>query len=112
MTRQDAAPLPPASPSSARACPAWACGLDPAVDHPVLAAGLKEHIPALQPLAVELDHDLAVAPLDRVVGAGVPDHHLAAAVLAFGDLARELEVFERVVLDVHCEVVLLGVRRD
>ena len=50
--------------------------------------------------------------LSRLVGAAVPDLHLAGAVLALRDLAGEVDVVERVVLDVHREVVALGVGRD
>ena len=53
----------------------------------------------------------------RVVGAGrlprapVPDDHVAAAVLALGDDALEVEVLDRVVLDVHREPPRLRVER-
>ena len=82
------------------------------MDHPVLAAGLKENVAALQSLPVKGDHHLAIRPLDGLVGSFVPDQHLAPAVLALRYLAGELEVFERVVLDVDRQVVLLGVGRD
>ena len=82
-----------------------------AVDHPVLAVGLKEHVAALQALAVEDDHHLPVRPLLDVVGAFVPDQDLARAVVALGDLAMKVDVVERVVLDVDREVVLLRVGR-
>ena len=61
---------------------------------------------------MEDDHHLVLLPLHRLVGAVVPDQHLAATVLAFGDLALEVDVVEGVVLDVDGEVVPLGVGRD
>ena len=82
------------------------------VDHPVVAARLKEDVFACQPLAVEFDHDLALGPFDGLVGARVPDGDSPAAVLALWDLARELEVLERVVLHVDGEVILFGIGRD
>ena len=57
------------------------------------------------------DHLLAVAPLLELVGAGIPDRHLAAAVLAGRDRALERAVLDRVVLGLHGEVVLLRVGR-
>ena len=42
-----------------------------------------------------------VVGLDRLPGAGVPDDDVAAAVLAGRDHALEVEVLDRVVLDVH-----------
>ena len=71
--------------------------------------GANAHVPALKALAAKVDHDLTIAPLDGLVGAFVPDLDLACTVLARGDLARELEVFERMVLDVDSEMVLLGI---
>src|SRR5438045_4621389 len=59
-----------------------------AMDHPVVAAGLKKYVATRQPLAVELDHDLAIGPLHGVVSSGVLAHHLAPALLTFRDLAR------------------------
>ena len=82
------------------------------VDHPVLALGLEEDVLARQPLAVEGDHHLVLAELVRLVGALVPDLHLPGAVLALRDLPREVDVLERVVLDVDGEVVALRVVRD
>src|SRR5216684_4719006 len=83
-----------------------------AVDHPILAIGLEEHVPALHSLSVQRDHDLAIRPLLGLVRTAVPDLHGATAVLALWDLTREVDVVQRVVLDVDGEVVLLGVRRD
>src|SRR5216683_4614925 len=83
-----------------------------AVDHPVLAIGLEEHVPALHSPSMQHDHHLAIRPLLGLVRAAVPDLHGATAVLALWDLTREVDVVQRVVLDVDGEVVLLGVRRD
>jgi len=80
-----------------------------AVDHPVLAIGPEEHVAALHPLAVEDDHDLAVRPLLGLVRPVVPDRDVTRAVVAGRDVAPEVDVVERVVLDVNGEVVLLGV---
>ena len=66
-----------------------------------LAAGADEHEAAAGPLAVHRDDDLARVPLLGLVGAGVPDRHRAAAVLAGRDLAGELQVLHRVVLGAH-----------
>ncbi len=44
--------------------------------------------------------------LDELVGAPIPDLDGAGAVLARRDLALEIAVVERVVLDVHREVPL------
>ena len=71
------------------------------MDHPVLRlARVKQRVLALQALAVEGDDHLVVAKLVAVVGAHVPDLHAAGAVAAGGDLALEVDVAERVVLDV------------
>ena len=51
-------------------------------------------------------------PLQLLVGAPVPDVDLAAAVAALGDLAREVDVLQRVVLHMHGQVVALGIGRD
>ena len=79
------------------------------MDHPVLAIGLEEHVATLDPLAVQDDHHLPVRPLLRLVRAAVPDLHRASAVLPLRDLAGEVDVVERVILDVNGEVVLLWV---
>ncbi len=83
-----------------------------AVDHPVFALRLEEHVLALQALAVEHRDHLVVAPLLGLVRALVPDLHRPGAVLALGNLTGEVDVLERVVLDVHGEVIALGVHRD
>ena len=48
----------------------------------------------------------------RLVGAAVPDPHLAGAVLSLGDLPFEVAVLQGVVLDVDRQVVAAGVFRD
>ena len=63
-------------------------------------------------LAVERDHHLTVAPLVRLVRAGVPHVHRAAAVFALRDVAGKREVFHRVVFGVHREMVALRIGRD
>lgn len=82
-----------------------------AVHHPVLAVGLEQHVLAGNALAVEGDHHLALAELVRLVRAPVPDADLPAAVLAFGDFAREVDVAQRVVLRLDGAMVHLGVGR-
>ena len=49
--------------------------------------------------------------LDEVVRAVVPDLDGAGAVLALRDLAFEVPVLDRVVLDVHGEMLLAGLER-
>ena len=67
---------------------------------------------ALQPLPVEAHGQPAVALLlDELVGPLVPDLDRAGAVLPLGDLALERRVLERVVLDVHGEVLLARLER-
>src|ERR1700687_4480241 len=83
-----------------------------AVDHPVLTVGLEENVPALDPIAMQGDHHLAVAPLVRFVRAVVPYRDLAPAVLAGWDLACEVDVVDGVVLYVHSEVVFLRICGD
>ena len=82
------------------------------VDHPVLPLRLKQRVLPPYALAVEGDDHLVVAELVAVVGARVPDLHLAGAVAAGGDLTREVDVAERMVLDVDGEVVALRIVRD
>src|SRR6266516_2449292 len=82
------------------------------MDHPVLAARLEQHEPALGALAVQHDLDLAVGPLLGVVRAVVPDRHLAGAVLTVADVALERSVLQRMVLDVDGQVVALRIVRD
>jgi hypothetical protein len=83
-----------------------------AMDHPVVPAGAEQCVLALHPLAVERDDDLVLLELVAVVGPAVPDDHLAGPVVALGDLSLEVDVVERMVLDVHGQVVALGVLRD
>ena len=84
------------------------------VRQPVLAVGLDQRVPAVDPLAVERDDDFTalrgavgrvVVELLGLIGAGVPDDDLAAAVFALGDLARECQVLQWVVFGVHGEMV-------
>jgi hypothetical protein len=91
-------------------------------EHPCLAAALAvaadEHEPAAQLVPVDLrvqlsglDRGAWVVGLHRLPGADVPHHDVAAAVLARGDHALEVEVLDRVVLDVHGEPPCRGVER-
>ncbi len=82
------------------------------VDHPVLAAGLEQHVATRDALPLQHDDHLVVAELLLLERARVPDRHQAAAVLAAGDLAGEVEVGERVVLGADGEPVLAGIGRD
>ena len=82
------------------------------MDHPVVPARAEQDVAAVQALAVEGDHHLLVAELVRLVGPAVPDLHHAGAVLARRDLAREVDVLDRVVLGVDRQVVALRVGRD
>ena len=75
------------------------------VDHPVLSPRLEQRVAPLHALAVEDGDHLVVAELLRLVGPAVPDRHAAGAVLAGGDVTREVEVLEGVVLDMDGEVV-------
>ena len=86
-------------------------------DEPVLLVAGKvgghERVGAVQPLAVQADGEAAVLLLlDELVRALVPDLDGAGAVLALRDLALERAVLERMVLDVHGEVLLSGLERD
>ncbi len=76
------------------------------------ALGRKEAVGALDPLAVERHRHLLVGPLERLVGAPVPDLHRPRPVLALRDLALEGQVLERVVLGVDRQPVLLRMRRQ
>lgn len=82
------------------------------MDHPVLAAGGEKDVAALRPPTVEDDHHLAVVPLLGLIGSFVPDADGSAAVFALWDLAVEAAVLERVVLDVHGEMVRRRIGRD
>src|SRR5260370_7523769 len=46
-----------------------------AVDHPVLAIGLEEHVPALHPLSLHRDHPLPIRPFVVLVAPAVPALH-------------------------------------
>src|SRR5205085_10821153 len=65
-----------------------------------------------EPRAVEDHLDLAVLPLDELVGAVIPDGDAAATVLAARDLPVELGVLKRVILGVHGQVVDGGIVGD
>jgi hypothetical protein len=71
-----------------------------AAQDPVVA-GADEDVAALGPPPAQPDDDLPRVPLLRLVRAGVPDRHPAAAVLARRDLAGELQVLDGVVLGAH-----------
>ncbi len=76
-----------------------------------------QHPRALQPLAVQGELQVALAPAWRsrvALGlpvAAIPQHHRAAAVLALGDRPFEVAVVQRVVLDLHGEALVGGVQR-
>ena len=62
---------------------------------------------------VQHELDFGVRPLLHVVGAGVPDRHPAAPVLALRDVALEGRILQRMVLGMHGKVVLLrGLRQS
>ena len=83
-------------------------------EEPVLAVGvlLAAH-PHQRPgtfelVAVEHEVELAGVEFGAFVGAplaAIPQHHSTAAVLAFGDDAFEVAVFERVILDLDGQVL-------
>ena len=76
-----------------------------AVDHPLAALGLEQHVPAGDPLAVQHHLDLAGRPLQHLVAAVVPDGDRARAVLPPRDLPLEAAVLQRVIFGVHGQVV-------
>src|SRR5271166_58917 len=82
-----------------------------AMDHPVswriLVVDRKQRVTGLQAPPVQRNLDLARLPLQRLVGAAVPDLDRSGAVLPLGDLAVEVEVLERVILGGGGEAVLL-----
>jgi hypothetical protein len=82
-----------------------------AVDHPVLAARLKQCVAPLDALPAQGGDHLVLAELLGLIDAPVPDRHRAGAVGALRDLTLELEVLERVILGTHGEPVLVGMRR-
>ena len=79
------------------------------------AARVHQHPAAPQPLAVQPELELALLEAragvvaERLPGAGVPQHHRAAAVLAPGDRALEVAVLDGMVLDVDGQPADLGV---
>ena len=82
------------------------------VQQPVPVVGADQRVPALRLLPVQHDDHLAVAPLLGDVGARIPDADGAAAVLPARDDAGEIRVVQRVVLGLHREPVVPGVRRN
>ena len=83
----------------------------------MLLAALRAHADEM-PAALELRafqreiEPALLQPAHRVAlglpAAAVPDDHLAAAVLALRDLALEVGIVERMVLDVHGEPLVAG----
>ena len=51
----------------------------------------------------------STSPLLRLPGAAVPQHHGAAAIFAFRNRAFELAVFDRVILDMHREPLVVRI---
>jgi hypothetical protein len=82
------------------------------VDHPVLLSRAEQRIAAAQPLSREDDDDLLRLPLLAGVGAAIPDTDLAGAVAPGRDRALEVDVVERVVLDMDSLAVVLRVLRQ
>ncbi len=83
------------------------------VDHPVaLIAGAEERVAPAQALAVEDRDHLVVFELLGVVEPAVPDQYPARAVASLWDLAFEVEVLERVILDVDRLAVVRGILGD
>ena len=86
-------------------------------EEPVLAVtaanqgeGASEFAPKeLEFEVAPLQHLLRIA-VEPARGAPVPNHHRAAAVLAFGDPALEVEIFQRVVLHVNGQALLSRVQ--
>ena len=76
------------------------------MDHPIPPPGREKCVATLDPLAVEDHLHLPVGPRLALVGAMVPDGHLAPAVLAGGDRPAERRVVERVVLGGNGEMVV------
>ena len=81
-------------------------------------ADLDDREAALELLAVEAELEFALVDGPRrVVGflrlpsAPVPDDHVAAAVLAFGNDALEVEIGDRVVFDMNGHAAVLGIER-
>ena len=104
--------------------PSLRCVLVGGVDHqPLLAlagapAGPDQRHATTQLLAGQLQVQLAprhlghrVVALGQPVGPSVPHHDVAGAVLAVGDDPLEVQVVDRVVLDVHRQPPDTGVQR-
>ena len=91
----------------------------PASSRPrAIPVATHQHQPAAQLVAVHVGVQLARGHRrGRVVGAArlpradVPHDHVAAAVLALGDHALEVEIFDRMVLDVHGRPLRPGIQR-
>ena len=79
------------------------------MDQPIFVTGGKEDVASGSAGPVEHDHDLVVSPLLGVVGAVIPDGDLTRAVLTFGNGPLELSVVQRVIFDVHGQVIGVGV---
>jgi len=80
--------------------------------------GAHEHEPATQLLALQIEMQLTgldrtpgILAVARPPGAGVPDDHIAAPVPAHRDDALEIEVVQRVVLDMKCRAAHHGIER-
>src|SRR5690606_8714651 len=83
--------------------PLWIVWWIGTYDAPIIFPGSEEHVLAVHPLTVQDDRDLALAPLESLIGTSVPDRHVSAAVLAFRDLSGERRVLQRMVLGAHGE---------
>ena len=75
------------------------------VRQPLVAVGLNQRVAPRDSAAVQGDDDLIVQEFLGLVGARIPDDHLAGAVFASGDVALERGVFQRMILGVHRQVV-------
>ena len=85
-----------------------------------LAAGAVVFHPHQHPFAVQLlafQREFEVAFLEALLGivrepvAAIPDHHSAAAILAFRDRAFKVAIVERVILDFDREALVLRIER-
>src|SRR5205085_5513037 len=79
----------------------------------IARAHAHEHEAAMEALAVELEDEMAVAiarmrVADRRPGAVIPDVDMARTVVAFGNVAVEPGIRDRMVLDMHGEALLAG----
>src|SRR5436190_13496453 len=78
------------------------------------AAQADQRPAAVQPLAVQLEGELAVLErridiVMRLPGAAVPQHHRAAAIFALGDRAFERTILDRMVLYVHGQPLVVRI---